>query len=163
MMEIIHKLFGEGKELNVLQMADRAFVVFFLSLVIIRIAGMRTFGKKSAFDNIMVIILGSVLSRAIVGVSPFFPTIAAGFTMAVIHKIVAWSTVNNRSVSRFFKGEKEIIYENGRWHKQNMNRCTISKEDVLEEVRDKLNQNGLEGIEQIFIESSGKISLIKSA
>src|SRR5215211_2951489 len=116
-MEIIHTIFGQGKELNEWQMAARAFVLFFITLAIIRVAGMRTFGKKSAFDDIMVIMLGAVLSRAITGASAFLPTVTAGVVLAVVHKIVAWATVNNKALSKFFKGEKEVYLKkgNGRW------------------------------------------------
>ncbi|MGI8582874.1 MAG: hypothetical protein ACR2KX_11780 [Chitinophagaceae bacterium] len=53
MSELIFKLFGEGKDLNALQMGDRAFVMFFITLFLIRLAGMRAFGQKSAFDTIL--------------------------------------------------------------------------------------------------------------
>src|SRR5215831_11046179 len=73
-MEWIRILFGEGKDLDCLQMSCRAVVAFFITLVLIRMAGIRTFGKKSAFDNVIIIMLGSILSRVVVGASPFIPT-----------------------------------------------------------------------------------------
>lgn len=52
-METFLFLFGEGKDLNTLQMSCRAAVSFFVALLLIRIAGQRTFGKGSAFDNVV--------------------------------------------------------------------------------------------------------------
>ena len=40
MADLINTLFGEGKDLNTLQMASRAFVLFFITLILIRLAGM---------------------------------------------------------------------------------------------------------------------------
>jgi len=61
------QLFGAGRELDALQMSARAFVLFFLMLVLVRVAGRRAFGRKSSFDTIIVITLGALLSRVVVG------------------------------------------------------------------------------------------------
>ncbi len=89
MSAIMITLFGEGKDLNTLQMACRAFVVFFITLAFIRFTGMRTFGVKSAFDHCIIIMLGAVLSRSITGASAFLPTITAAFVLVLVHKILA--------------------------------------------------------------------------
>jgi uncharacterized membrane protein YcaP (DUF421 family) len=70
-MDILQTLVGEGEKLTVLQMSVRAFVMFIITLVLIRFAGLRTFAKQSSFDNIIVIMLGAVLARGVVGASPF--------------------------------------------------------------------------------------------
>jgi uncharacterized membrane protein YcaP (DUF421 family) len=160
-MEIIQMLFGEGKELNTLQMGCRAFVMFFITLVLIRIAGMRSFGKKSSFDNIIVIMLGAVLSRAIAGASPFVPTVVAGLVLALIHKLIANVTAKNKMLGRLIKGEKTLLFKEGQFNTKNLNKCDLSREDIMEELRMKLNQNTLDNLDEIFMETSGKLSLVK--
>ncbi|MER3497356.1 MAG: hypothetical protein C4308_01320 [Chitinophagaceae bacterium] len=86
----LQQIFGSGEHLLPGQMAARAFVIFFITLALIRIGGMRIFGQKTAFDSILVIMLGAVLARGIVGASPFFSTVAAGVTFIIVHKILAW-------------------------------------------------------------------------
>lgn len=49
--------FGEGRDLDTLQMAARAFVLFFVMLVLVHVAGMRAFGRKHSFGTIIVITL----------------------------------------------------------------------------------------------------------
>jgi hypothetical protein len=44
-------------------------------------AGLRTFAKQSTFDNIIVILLGAVLARGVVGASPFWSTVGASVVM----------------------------------------------------------------------------------
>ena len=68
----ITEIFGSGEDLSPMQMAARAFVMFFIALLLIRLAGMRVFGIRTAFDNILVIMLGAILSRGVAGSSPFF-------------------------------------------------------------------------------------------
>ena len=42
-----------------------------------------------------------------------------------------------------------------------MRKCAVSYGDVMEEIRIKLNQNGLQNIEEIIMERTGKISVIE--
>jgi len=42
-----------------------------------------------------------------------------------------------------------------------MRKCSLSYGDVMEEIRLTLNQNTLDGIDEIFMERTGKISMIE--
>jgi len=161
MDEIIHKLFGEGKELNALQMGDRAFVMFFITLFLIRVAGMRAFGQKSAFDMIIVIMLGAILSRAVTGDSAFFPTAIAGAVLAIVHRLLALISVYNDTIGSIVKGNKTILFKNNKVVKKNMINCSVSYKDLEEEVRLILNETTMDNVEEMFMERSGKISIIK--
>jgi uncharacterized membrane protein YcaP (DUF421 family) len=95
LMHLIHMLFGTGKDLNSLQMVCRAIVSFLITLLLIRIAGIRTFGKRSAFDNVIVIMLGSIFSRVVVGASPFVPTTLACLAFVLVHWLLGWISVRS--------------------------------------------------------------------
>ncbi|SAL84773.1 hypothetical protein AWB74_07058 [Caballeronia arvi] len=56
-MSLMLTIFGEGRDLNSLQMTARAVAVFFGALVLIRIAGRRSFGQRSPFDYVVAILL----------------------------------------------------------------------------------------------------------
>jgi len=160
-MDIIDEFFGHGTDLNSLQMCVRATVIFFVTLVLIRFTGMRVFGIKTAFDTCIIIMLVAVLSRAVVGASPFIPTILASATLVIIHKIIARLSVSNQSISHIVKGKPLSIYKNGILNEKNLKRCSLSFGDVMEEVRLNLNDNSLENIEEIFMERTGEISVIE--
>ena len=161
MNEILYTLFGEGKDLNALQMGCRAFVMFFITLILIRLAGMRTFGQKSAFDSIIVIMLGAILSRAVVGASGFFPIITAGAVLALVHRLLALLSVYNDAIGSLIKGEKTILFANDKIIRKNILLCSVSRKDLMEEVRLLLNETALDNVKEIYMERSGKISIIK--
>src|SRR6476620_2190228 len=89
-MEVLNEIFGTGKDLTALQMSARAFVFFFITLLYIRISGMRSFGKKSSIDMIIVIVLGSVIARGIAGASGFGATAASAAVLLIAHRLTAW-------------------------------------------------------------------------
>lgn len=157
----ISEIFGNGEDLSPLQMAARAFVMFFIALLLIRIAGMRIFGIKTAFDNILVIMLGAILSRGVVGASPFLSTVAAAAAMIIVHTILAWLAMKHVWVGKIVKGYRRSLYHNGEMREDNLQRTMISKDDLMEGVRLEINKNSLEDVEQIYIEKTGEISVVK--
>ena len=74
----------EPKDLTFLQTALRAVIVFVATLVMVRLSSKRSLARKTAFDAVLLIIIASVLARAINGSTPFFPTIGTGFVLVVL-------------------------------------------------------------------------------
>ena len=156
---MIETLFGHGRDLDALQMAARAFVMFFIALVLARLAGMRAFGHKTAFDAIIVIVLGAVMSRAIVGVSPFWPTVAASTTLVVIHRVLGVAGVRFPRIGRAIKGSEVVLFLDGTFHHRAMIRSGISRSDIEAAAR----QHGfasLDDVAEVHKEADGKLSLI---
>lgn len=160
-MNFLNELFGHGSDLNSLQMSMRAIVIFFIALVLIRYTGMRVFGIKTAFDTCIIIMLGAVLARAVVGASPFIPTIVASTALVIVHKIIATISVNNQFISHLVKGKPLSLFKNGILNDKNLKKCSLSFGDVMEEVRLEMHQNGMDNIEEILMERTGKISVIE--
>src|SRR6478672_4808149 len=157
----LHSLFGSGEHLTALQMGVRSFIMFFIALALIRIGGMRIFGKKTAFDNILVIMLGAILARGVVGASPFFSTVAAAAVMVIIHKILALLALRHIWVGKIVKGIHRSLYKNGEMNTRNMRIATISKDDLMEGVRLQINSNSLDDVKEAYIEKNGQVSIIE--
>lgn len=81
----------DEENLNVWQMAVRAVVVYVAAVAMVRLGDKRFMGKNTAFDVILGIILGSVVSRAITGSAPFSPSIGAGFVLVGVHYLKSFA------------------------------------------------------------------------
>ncbi|KAA6434074.1 DUF421 domain-containing protein [Dyadobacter flavalbus] len=160
-MESIVKIFGEGENLSTLQMSLRAAAIFIVTLLLLRIAGRRSFGMKSPFDNIIVILLGAILSRTVVGASEFVPTISAALVIAVLHRLFAWIGSFNLKFGRVIKGRKIALYQNGHIMKENLKRALVSETDLYASLRNHLQEDNFENIESAFMESDGQISFVR--
>lgn len=161
MNDFIYTYFGEGNDLNTLQMCSRAFVIFFICLLLIRIAGRRSFAVKSPFDNIIVILLGSILSRAVTGVSPFWPTVLCSFLLVIVYRLFALLSLFSPALSNFLKGNKMILFREGKFDEGNLKRNSVSKEDLMQGLRKELHTNSLQDVHEVYIETSGDISIVK--
>lgn len=162
-MEILTQLFGEGENQTTLQMSARAVVIFIITLILLRIAGRRSFGMKSPFDNIIVILLGAILSRAVVGASEFVPTIASATVIAVLHRLGAWMGALNLRFGALIKGQKIVLFEKGELKHDNMRRALVSESDLYASLRNDMHLESFERIESAYMENNGQISFVRKA
>lgn len=160
-MELLIKIFGEGKDLNALQMSSRGVVMFFIALILIRISGRRSFGVRTQLDNIITISLGAVMSRAIVGASDFVPVVICCLVIVLLHRLFGWLIANSKAFGRFIEGEKILLFEDGMFKKENMKKALVCQEDLMQGVRKSAMTEDMGQIEKVYMERNGEISPIK--
>lgn len=141
-------------------MALRGIVIFIIALVIIRLSGRRSFGMKMPLDNVITILLGAILSRAVVGASPFLATVVTCVAIALLHRIFSGLAYYSDTFGRLVKGKEMILYDDGKLHEENLRRCMISHKDLMESIRLKANLDSLEEAERIFMERNGEIAVV---
>ncbi|CAB3700577.1 DUF421 domain-containing protein [Paraburkholderia rhynchosiae] len=161
MMDAIYLLFGQGRELDPLQMSARAVVVFVITLLLIRISGRRSFGKRSPFDSVVVILLGATLGRAIVGASPFVPTVLASLMIVVCHRLLAWACMRSHALERLVGGVEREVYSNGAFNEREMNAALMTPADVRESVRQTMGSRSLDNVAAAILERNGEVSVIR--
>lgn len=154
-------LFGEGEKINALQMSCRGAGVFLVLLFLLRISGRRSFGIRTASGNTIMILLGALLSRIVTGASPFIPVMAAGLTIAIMHRIFGWVTVYSKLYSRLIDGHRICLYEHGEFIKGNMHRALVCEEDVMHGVRKCIQTEDLSTIKAVYMERNGEITVIR--
>lgn len=161
MKELLITLFGEGKDLNALQMSDRGIVMFFIALILIRISGRRSFGVRTPLDNIITISLGAVMSRAIVGASAFVPVIVCCFVIVLLHRLFGWLIAHSKAFGRFIEGDKMVLYENNTFNYERMKDALVCQEDLMQGVRKSALTEDMSSIDKVYMERNGEISAIR--
>lgn len=160
-MNILQELWGSGTSLNALQMTCRGITVFILALVLIRLSGRRSFGIGSPLDNIIVILLGAVLSRAVVGASPFISVTITCTAIVLLHRLFCWYKVKSSRFSHLVEGKKILLFEDGDFIRKGMDKALLHREDILQEVRKTALTDDLSNIKVIYMERNGEISIVK--
>ena len=140
-MEAIENLFGlDVQKLETYQMISRAVVIFFISLVLVRISGIRTLGKQNAFIIFTALMLGAIMGRAIVSAEqPFFGSIIATLAIMILHRFISWLTFYNKRSGVILKGKHLLLIKNGERIEKNLKKTNITEEDILESLRRDVN------------------------
>jgi uncharacterized membrane protein YcaP (DUF421 family) len=161
------RLFGFGlppdAPLDPLQMSSRAALMFVVLLALIRVGGARIFGKKSSFDNVVVILLGAIAARGVVGASPFGATVAASSVIVILHRVIAWLVVRFPMFGRVLKGRPVVLYEDGKVRHSRLLSTTIGEDELVESLRLETRQAQLAAVEEARLETNGRISFLVKA
>ncbi|MDB5233772.1 MAG: hypothetical protein JWR44_765 [Hymenobacter sp.] len=147
--------------ITALQMAVRMVVVFFVALVLLRITGKRIFAANTSFDIVVKIMLGAVLSRAVVAASPFWGTLLAGLVLVALRQLLAWASFHSRFVGRLVKGSSDVVVEHGEIKTETLARNNLSREDLIVGLREHGGVETLDEAETVRLERDGSISVVK--
>ena len=161
-LEAIRDLIGVVPEdITIWQMALRAAIIYVTAITLVRLGDKRFMGKNTAFDVILGIILGSVLSRAITGNSGFLQTIGAGAFLVALHWTLSVITFRFNRLSTFIKGNDRKLVENGEIIWENMRKSHIGENDLMSALRSNGQILDISEVKVAHFERSGDISVIR--
>ena len=105
--------------------------------------------------------MGAILSRAVVGASAFVPVIVACFVIVILQRSVGWLIANSKAIAWPVESDKIILYKEGKYIRSNLKRVQLTEEDVMQGVRKSALTENLDEIKHIYIERNGEISAIR--
>jgi len=150
----------EARDLGAGHMSLRAFVVFIAAILIIRFGDERFMGKSTALDVMLGIVFGSVVSRAITGNAPFFPTLVASIVLVAMHWSISAVAFRNRRFGGIVKGITHLLVNEGQIDWDQMRKTHISENDLKEALRQHGHIDDLSAIRFAYLERNGGISVI---
>ncbi len=159
--ELLNKYFGVNEHISILEITVRSIIMFLVTFVMIRFTGMRQFRKNSPFDMVIAFLIGGVLSRGVVGATPLFATLASGLVLILLQKFIYKLSFKHSGIEKIMKGERFLIFKDGKFLKENMKKADITTLEVFEDLRVEQQTESLEGISEIFVEKTGEISFVR--
>jgi uncharacterized membrane protein YcaP (DUF421 family) len=162
--EYLLSLFGPDAQpasLTIPQICARGVLIFVVGLVMVRLGDRRSLANRSAFDTLLIVLLGSMLSRAINGTGALLNTIAAAAAFVAVHRLFAYAAMRWHFVGKLVKGEAVLLVRDGRRDLQTMTGCMISEHDLDEDMRLQASTEDVSQIAAARLERSGQISFIK--
>jgi uncharacterized membrane protein YcaP (DUF421 family) len=154
---------GHPTQLSLWQIVLRGIIIFIVGLVMVRAGDRRSLAQKTAFDALFIVLLGSMLSRAINGSGPFLLTLAASAALMIVHRGCALFAHHSHPFGKVVKGTEVTLVRDGRMDEQAMQSALVSRHDLEEDMRLSAKTDDVSQIRVARLERSGDISFIKKS
>lgn len=161
--DLLQTLLGLGRnagDLAASQMALRAVVVYAFTLIVVRLGSKRFLGKATAFDVILGIVVGSVMSRGINGSAAFGPTLLAGSVLVGMHWLFAVIAFRMSWFGPLVKGHPVRLVEDGEVRPEAMRETSLTDNDLSEALRLRGQTPDVSQVRLAHLERDGSISVI---
>ena len=159
-MEQLHALIGtQGEDISWWQMSIRACLVFLIGVLIVRFASTRAFGKWSALDIILAVVVGSNLGRAMTGNAPFVATVVATCVLLALHDLLIRASARWSWLCLITKGRSVQLVRDGAPLETAMRRAGIGERDLDLALR-AAGHADLEEVKSVTLERNGDITVV---
>lgn len=147
---------------NIIRIIVIGILSYIFLILILRISGKRTLSKMNAFDFIITVALGSMLSNIIMDSSISLVEGMIGLGLLVLLQyIITFTSMRYRTVGSIIKSKPTLLYYNSEFFEKNMIKERILKV-VLEQAIRKAGYENYESISAIILETDGSLSVIAS-
>jgi uncharacterized membrane protein YcaP (DUF421 family) len=147
-------------DVGAVPMALRTIVVYGISLAIVRLGNKRFLSDASAFDVIVGIMLGSIMSRAINGSAPLLPTVVAGVVLVGLHWLFATLAFRTDWFGSIVKGDPVLLVKDGDLQWDGMRRGKVSPRDLEQALRMQGEPADIAKIQLAYLERNGQVSIV---
>lgn len=150
-------------DLNALQMAMRAIITFVVTVAVVRVGNKRLFGKGTAYDTVVAIMIGSVMSRAITasGAGTMLATWVAGLTLILLHWLLATMSYHLSWFGPAVKGNAVPLVEDGEILGDGMRETGTTVNDLERAMRSGGNAPDISSLQSAVMERDGTISVVR--
>lgn len=149
-----------ANELTAAQVGLRALIVYFVLIFFVRLGKKRFLGEATAFDAVLIIMIGSLSSRAVSGTAPFVATLIATFIFIVLHWLLSYFSESSATLSFLVKGHDTVLIRNGQVDRKALRNAHMSADDLAEDLRQQGVDN-YQDVKEARLERSGKLSVIR--
>jgi uncharacterized membrane protein YcaP (DUF421 family) len=149
-----------ASELTVVQVGLRALIVYFVLILLVRLGKKRFLGQATAFDAVLIIVIGSLSSRAVSGTAPFVASLVGTFIFIMLHWLLSYFSQGSPALSFLVKGHDTTLIRNGSVDREALRDAHMSADDLAEDLRQQGVDNH-EEVKEARLERSGKLSVIR--
>lgn len=139
----------------------RAAAIYLFLLLLFRITGKRTLSQISTFDFVLLLIVAEATQQAMLG-NDFSVTNAFIIVTALValDRLFDVTAFRSERFDRWVNGRPLVLIEDGRLHRDRMERERIEEDDILETARTSQGIERLDQVKHAVLERTGGISIV---
>lgn len=161
---VFEQVFGTGDvELGLFQVLARAVTIFIIGIALVRIGRKRFLGKMTAFDMIIAVVLGSLLSRSITREELFLEMLAAALLLILLHRSFSYLADRSHTFGKIIKGHQQVLVKDGEIIWEALRDSSITEHDLMQTLRLNANTADVSKVKIARLERNGDISFLMKA
>lgn len=135
--------------------------VYLVFLLMIRIFGARVLSRMTAFDAVVLTMVGAVAGRVIIGHPP---TLAAGviglITLMLLEAMFGAARSVSSGLRQTFDGRPRIVLVHGEWIFEELRKTHLAKSDVRFAIR-RAGIHRMDMVQCVILEPTGELSIFR--
>ena len=136
------------------------FVSISVLFILAKLMGNKQISQLSTFDYINGITIGSIAAELSTSDwKNFAEPLTAMIIYGMAAVVISYLSLTAMPIRRFFSGKTTVIYDNGKFYKENLKKCKLDVGEFLTELRGQ-GYFSIKDIESAFLESNGMVSVL---
>lgn len=149
---------GEGS-LTLLQTALRAVLAFLVLVALLRVGNKRLMARGSAFDNVVAILIGSIMASSVTRAFSLPRIYLAVAVLIGLHALLSWLAARIEWFGPQFKGHRVRLVRDGELQRSAMVGSGMTERDLEAALRGDGNPPDLALIRDAWLERDGSVSI----
>jgi|SRR5687767_5511228 len=139
----------------------RAAAVYFMLLIVFRLAGNRSIGQITAFDFVLLLIISEAIQAAMTtGDHSMINAFLIVITLVGLDIMMSLWKQRSTRLEKILDGVPVLLMENGKLNRHIMNKERVDEGDILAAAREKIGIERVDQIKHAVVEANGAISII---
>lgn len=137
-------------------------VALLWAIALVRLVGLRSFSKMTAFDFVATIAMGSLLGAAATadGWPRFGQPMIAMAALLAAQVALSWMRSRSGGIRRLLGNTPVLLMRDGVFCERALRQTRVAREDVLEKIR-KANVLDIQHVRAVVLETTGDLSVLR--
>lgn len=142
-----------------LEVVFRCFVMYFVAMLVLKLAGRRGVKQLSVFELIIILTLGSAAGDPLIYEDlGLLPAITAFVTILMLYRFTTYLISKSKKIETWLEGNPIILIENGEFSKNSFEKENLAHDEFFAELRLR-NVEHLGQVKLAILETNGQISV----